>query len=484
MARRPIDFQHLAFFGDSLTDGHPPPAGTTPVGSLYSGVLPTELGVASSNFALAGAKARTDEWDSAYQASINLTAQVDAFLSSAAAPVGDEGDTAALIWIGGNDYPLFSPPATPEAAAAFVNGLVASHADAVAGLTAAGVDRIVLFNQFSLSSLPIGGFLPPEATQAADAVVGAYNAALQAFAAGQAEAGPGITLVDVNRLLNEIGGDMETFGIRSFATPLYVPDPATGQLVPTGIGAAYGTGAVAFHDLSHPTEATHGIIAAFAEATITSDRVELRGAAKDKIVGTAGHELVFAGAGADIVRGEGGDDVIFAGTGNDIAEGAAGNDLIAAGGGNDELAGGTGTDLLAGNAGADTLKGGAADDVLIGGGGADRTYGDGGNDVIVFVEDGLGNGIDCVDGGAGIDTLRISVTAAFLAASGLQEEVNRFAANPCCATFRSLDLNLTSVERVEILVDGTLVRAAGAAAPVANPAMAGLMRDADLWGLV
>ncbi len=57
---------------------------------------------------------------------------------------------------------------------------------------------------------------------------------------------------------------------------------------------------------------------------------------------------------------------------------------------------------LYGAGGADTLNGGAGIDFLNGGGGADQVYGNGGNDILVY------DAVDTViDGGAGIDLLRI-----------------------------------------------------------------------------
>jgi VCBS repeat-containing protein len=81
--------------------------------------------------------------------------------------------------------------------------------------------------------------------------------------------------------------------------------------------------------------------------------------------------------------------------------------------------GGSGNDLLTGTSAAETLVSGAGNDTVIGGGGADVLYGGAGDDVFVFnasniaaltAEFGAGgniNQLSRVDGGGGIDTLRV-----------------------------------------------------------------------------
>lgn len=110
----------------------------------------------------------------------------------------------------------------------------------------------------------------------------------------------------------------------------------------------------------------------------------------------------------------------------DVYAGTADADQIVGLGGDDRLAGGSGNDQVAGGDGADSVEGGAGDDVLFSGGlfavpghvypgltlpldrGAelDALSGGDGNDVLVA---GIG---DTVDGGAGTDTLLLSLAGA------------------------------------------------------------------------
>ncbi|HEY8515447.1 MAG TPA: calcium-binding protein [Candidatus Binatia bacterium] len=68
------------------------------------------------------------------------------------------------------------------------------------------------------------------------------------------------------------------------------------------------------------------------------------------------------------------------------------------------LIGGPGDDELLGGVRDDDLRGGPGRDTLQGRGGDDRIRGDGGNDRIVWY---AGDGVDRIDGGAGIDQARI-----------------------------------------------------------------------------
>jgi Ca2+-binding RTX toxin-like protein len=91
----------------------------------------------------------------------------------------------------------------------------------------------------------------------------------------------------------------------------------------------------------------------------------------------------------------------FAGTeGDDIASGGAGNDL---------LNGLGGSDILSGDAGTDVINGGAGNDLITGGVGNDALFGEAGNDTFNYT---IGDGADAIDGGTGIDWLRIVGTAA------------------------------------------------------------------------
>jgi Ca2+-binding RTX toxin-like protein len=70
------------------------------------------------------------------------------------------------------------------------------------------------------------------------------------------------------------------------------------------------------------------------------------------------------------------------------------------GAGADRLVGSAGKNLLVGNGGNDTLYGAAGDDVLKGGSGVDRLYGETGRDVL---DGGLDHKADVLAGGVGAD---------------------------------------------------------------------------------
>ena len=111
----------------------------------------------------------------------------------------------------------------------------------------------------------------------------------------------------------------------------------------------------------------------------------------DRLVGTAGRDVIRCGKGNDVVVAKGGDDYIDCGAGNDRVDGGWGDDEIRGAGGNDtltgnrgddEIVGGFGNDKLIGGAGADELSGGAGTDSLRGNGGRDRLSGGSGRDTL------------------------------------------------------------------------------------------------------
>jgi len=155
------------------------------------------------------------------------------------------------------------------------------------------------------------------------------------------------------------------------------------------------------------------------------------GDGSDTLAGGAGADLIYGGDGIDAVDysansgaiavdggrvtggGDAGGDVLngiesvigtaFADalrfTGASVLDGRAGNDSLSGG---DTLLGGDGNDQLSDGR---TLRGGAGDDVLTGlaGNAGNLLYGDGGNDTL--------NGLAAViDGGAGLDTYKASLT--------------------------------------------------------------------------
>ncbi|WP_176592687.1 right-handed parallel beta-helix repeat-containing protein [Sphingobium sp. EM0848] len=91
----------------------------------------------------------------------------------------------------------------------------------------------------------------------------------------------------------------------------------------------------------------------------------------NRIVGSAGVDILYGHGGNDMIQGEGGDDVIYGGAGDDKLLGGDGNDRLYGGDGNDTLSGGAGNDVIDGGAGNDRIEGDGGDDILTGGAGAD-----------------------------------------------------------------------------------------------------------------
>jgi Ca2+-binding RTX toxin-like protein/Tol biopolymer transport system component len=102
-----------------------------------------------------------------------------------------------------------------------------------------------------------------------------------------------------------------------------------------------------------------------------------------------GRRVLFVGSsGNDVITTSDGADTLNAGDGDDVLDGGLGNDVLLGAGGTDTLQGGDGADTLAGGAGDDTITGGDGDDLIARGGALD--------------------GRDIVDGGLGVDTLRVT----------------------------------------------------------------------------
>jgi phospholipase/lecithinase/hemolysin len=495
-----IDFRRVVFFGDSLTDSgnlpepvRPDPpyvGGRLTNGRVYAEVLAQELGLPSDNVAFGGAEASTDSGDNAAQQLINLSTQVDTFLAQQSFPFFGFGGrvepgTAASLFFGSNDV-INERPSNAAEAADLAERIVGSISDAVVDLTDKGVSHVVLYTLPYLSDTPYGQKLSAGDQAAADATVQAANRGIKALAA-QSSTVVATTVVDVNRLEGEINADPATFGLRVLDTPIY--NKVGSRLIATGITSQVSANDVAFFDPLHPTKVVHAIIGAFSEATLKADRVILRVGGNDSIIGTAQGDLIFSGGGADRVSSRDGNDVVFAGRGDDRVHAGSGNDLVSGGSGTDTINGSSGSDLLAGNASADRLDGGTGADILVGGTGGDQLFGEGNNDIFLFTNDGLGNGLDQISGGSGADTLRVRVSQTFFNSAEFQAELQEFRtalqASPGAAfTFDTLDLALSSVERLEVTVGGKTAFATGHSAVPINPALAALLHDAGLWGLL
>jgi len=477
-----IAFTRLFFFGDSITDPgrlpepfRPDPpyvGGRFTNGLVYSQILPRELGVSSTNFAFGGADAVSSGPE---QLLIGLEAQVIAFKAKylfSGVPSG----SAASIFIGGNDYHDADPND-----ASIVGDVLESIDDAAVRLARDGVEELVLFNLPATSLTPRGLSLSAAERAAEDALIADHNAGLRKLAATYNGAGVSTTIIDVNRLTREVAADQGTYGLKEFYVPLYTLD-RNDRPVPTGITSQADPDEVAFFDSIHPTAAGHGILTAFAEATLRADKVTFGGSTADVIRGVSTADFVVAGLGDDVTSTSGGNDVVLAGRGDDAVYGGAGSDLAIGGSGKDLLGGSTGSDLLAGGADDDVLGGGDGNDVLILGTGLDKARGNAGNDLIIVTDDAL-TGFDRVYGDAGRDTLRLDVSAEVFALQGFQDEIHAFV--PGDATIlRTVGVTARDVERLEVYVDGTRKFATGLAAVDQGAAAKALIHDADLWGLM
>ncbi|MGD9668620.1 MAG: Ig-like domain-containing protein [Hyphomicrobiaceae bacterium] len=229
-------------------------------------------------------------------------------------------------------------------------------------------------------------------------------------------------------------------------------------------------------------------------------------AGDDILVGTSGNDVMNGGAGKDRLNGGDGDDIINGGDGNDYVYGDAGNDTLYGGTGNDTLVGDAGDDVIYGEDGNDGVFGGGGNDIIFGGNGVDTIYGDGGNDFIDggndndklyggsgndtlfggmgddILDGGAGNdtliyesgtGSDVLVGGLGIDTVELKVAEADLAdltgdladfadwldaqyaAAGGDVNVLAGQAASGSFTFASLGLTVSSIEKLDLYVDGT-----------------------------
>jgi len=193
------------------------------------------------------------------------------------------------------------------------------------------------------------------------------------------------------------------------------------------------------------------------------------------ITGGAGDDSIIGGQNANTIDGGDGNDTIYSGNGHNVLNGGVGNDELYGGSGNDTLNGGSGNDLLMGGGGTDALAGGDGNDFIItggwsssdvavastidGGAGNDDLYLNrcsltsavsltftpgantatslpdhtsfknieilelitgSGNDSVTFNEPVLAQGLgssDSWDGGAGIDTLTVDLSASSAALS-------------------------------------------------------------------
>jgi len=295
------------------------------------------------------------------------------------------------------------------------------------------------------------------------------NAALEQMASTH----PNVQLVDAFQISEAAFADPTAFGFNPNPSFTWTEQLAAGthQFAPNEI---------AFFDGEHPTGAGHGVLAAFADATLTSDTVQFLDGTQSVIHAGHGDNFIFATPidptnpalnGNYTIYGGAGDDIIYAGSGDVTVHGGSGDDLIFAGSGNAKLYGDAGVDVLETNStGANTLVGGAGGDALIvNRAGTDTLSGGKGDDLFVLKESagllasggGFNFGQQVISGGGGHDTLRFIVNdqnplaeQAFIAEfHQVEAAFDQAARQGHPGTFDIDGLNVTGVERIELQID-------------------------------
>ena len=100
----------------------------------------------------------------------------------------------------------------------------------------------------------------------------------------------------------------------------------------------------------------------------------------DRLLGTAGDDVICARGGDDRIAGGGGEDAVYGDAGDDRLGGGSGDDTLYGDAGDDRLRGGAGADVLSAGPGRDRLAGGAGGDHAEGGAGRDGCAGDAADD--------------------------------------------------------------------------------------------------------
>jgi phospholipase/lecithinase/hemolysin len=520
----------LVVFGDSLSDngnlfdliGFPqPPAweGRASNGPTYAEQLAKMLHVRLDDRAFAAAEASDASLpvlvDSAGHAlPINLSNQLAGYIADLHGHQAPH-NTTVLINIGSNDYQGFLQSTLPkdlQTIEAEVQNVVGSIAQAIDTLTHVGVEKIILFTLPDFGITPAAQALGPGAVALAHLLDVTNNAALEQMAASH----PNVQVVDIFQLSEALFADPHSFGFSANLNQTWV-----GQLAADS--HQFAPNEVAFFDGIHPTSAAHGILAAFADAVLTSDSTQFLDGTQGVIHAGHGDNFIFATpidptnhALNDnyTICGGPGDDVIFAGSGNVTVHGGSGSDLIAAGSGNATLDGGSGADVLETNStGTNILAGGGGGDALIvNRAGTNTLLGGSGNDFFVFKEsasivksDGSFNfGQQVISGGSGHDTLKFIINDQNAnAESALIAEFLRIesafdlaARHGHAGSFEIDGLRVTGIERIELQIDSVstnpntpylithdIALADGRGGPVSD-ALSHLLQTADHWNLL
>jgi phospholipase/lecithinase/hemolysin len=521
----------LVVFGDSLSDngnlfdliGFPqPPAweGRSSNGPVYAEQLASFLHMRLDDRAFAGAEASDLSPPlivnpvTGQPLPINLSTQIAGYLADLNGHQAPEG-TTALINIGSNDYDAFlqsSLPKTSQEIQTFVANVVGSIDQAITTLTNAGVEHIILFTLPDFGTTPNAQAAGPQVVAFVHELDLINNAALEQMASTH----PNVQVVDAFQISEAAFVDPTAFGFNPNPNFTWTDQLAAGthQFAPNEI---------AFFDGEHPTSAGHGVLAAFADATLTSDTVQFLDGTQSVI--HAGHDdnFIFATPtdptnpalnGNYTIYGGSGDDIIFAGSGNVTVHGGLGDDLIFAGSGNAKLYGDAGVDVLETNStGTNTLVGGAGGDALIvNRAGTDTLSGGKGEDLFVLKESagllasggGFNFGQQTIDGGGGHDTLRFIINdqnplaeQAFIAEfRQVEAAFDQAAKQGHPGTFDVDGLHVTGVERIELQIDSVStnpntpylithqIAMADGRGGHENSALQQLLQTADHWNLL
>ncbi|SDJ01426.1 VCBS repeat-containing protein [Bradyrhizobium sp. Rc2d] len=195
--------------------------------------------------------------------------------------------------------------------------------------------------------------------------------------------------------------------------------------------------------------------------------------AADVINAKNGDDTVNAGAGNDLIQGGNGNDSINAGAGNDLIDAGNGNDTVDGGTGNDLIFGGNGNDTLLGGTGNDLIGGGNGDDIIDGGAGRDIVSGENGNDILIYRASENVGSCDIYDGGKGQDTLRLVVTQELANSASFRSDLAAIQAliaryGSADYAFKSFNLAIVSIEKVEVVIEGATNHAPVAVADIVS----------------